>query len=357
MTEPTTTYPRPEAQRAAIAEFWSWWAERGDEGFATMFRDSGTNQQLIEELGQKVAAISPGLIFEFFAGETTEFAFVLTSEGNDIYRAPVRRWLDSAPTSSTWSFHETRGAKPGVTVEMGDVRFSTDDLRFEVTHGNAVLNLRVHHPAFAQLAFASENADANPQLPTIEQIGFILLDNAFGERAVSLWLGHIEFVREDTPLPFTSQDVTEALAELEQRFPLHDEDKWVVFEANLDDGKLVGRVRPPLSTLVAPLLDLHARLIVPFNPEDSGTLYELEDAIMRLVEDHAGEQGAADDVARLVAVETIGTVRAFHFYVNSDSDILDRLKALTDSFSSPEAEIHGEVVVDPGWQRIKHLRF
>lgn len=380
MTDPqgpdSPQYPHPLQQQQAVGAFWQWWAEKGAESLAAMFRGGERDEQTLHELNGLIAQIAPHLIFEFASGDTagldSDFLFILTAEGVAEFRGPARRWLLSAPDSDgTWSYSDVRLPQRGFGLLMGDLDVQGEDLRFGMDAGQSAINLSVYHPAFEQLQFSHELTSAPTEqdtLPTIEQLGFVLLDNAFGERAVELWLGEIRFLREDgRELSSSIDDVTSVLAQFDAQFPTEGDGQWVVFESEIEDQQYVGRSRPPLRPLSAPLLDLHVRIDVPFEAQDNGMptaeaqekLYGLEDALAERIAEHAQHIGPVEHVAKLVAAETMNGVRAFHFYAGGTTGVVEELHKVCEGFDGvPEdKKISGEAIVDPGWMRVEHLHF
>ena len=380
MTDPqgpdSPQYPHPLQQQQAVGAFWQWWREKGAESLASMFRGQQRDEQTLHELNALTSQIAPHLVFEFASGDSagldSEFLFILTAEGVAQFRGPARRWLLEAPDAdATWAYSDVRLPQRDFGVLMGDEDVQSSDLRFSVDTGQSAIDLSVYHPAFEHLQFSHELTSAPaPQdaQPTIEQLGFVLLDNAFGERAVELWLGQIRFLREEgRAFSATIDDVTGELEQFDAQFPTEGDGRWVVFENEIEGHVYVGRSRPPLRALSAPLLDLHLRIDVPFEATDNGMptpeaqtkLYELEDALTERIESYAQHIGPVEQVAKLVAVETMNGVRAFHFYAGGTSGVVEELHKVCEGFDGVPAElkISGEAIVDPGWMRVEHLHF
>lgn len=333
-------YPHPERQQSAVDAFWRWW-EVGGERLAKMFRgDIEQDEETIRELNERILDIAPGLIFEFSSGTDSEFVFTLTAEGVAEFRGPTRRWLMAAPEAdSVWTFTDVRLPKEDFVVQMGEVDAAAADLRFTIERGQSSLDLEVYHPALTG--------------PNPEQLGFVLLDNALGEANVELWVGAVRFTSDPGPDLLLS-DVKAAVAELEEKFPLDGEGRWVVFESDQGGEHYVGRSRAPLRPLSAPLLDVHVRIDVG-GVEKEEQLIELEDRLVLAIDEVAAEMSVSEDlVARLVAVETFSGVRAFHVYAAATTGIVEKLQVVSKAYGE---DVRGEGVVDPGWTRVAHLRF
>lgn len=304
-----------------VEEFWQWWADGGRERLERTFRgEIPHDQALFDEVEQRIHAIAPTLAFEFYSGTHTEFALTVTAEGISAFRGAARRWLNAAPASDAWEFSDVRGRKDDFNITFGGVTAHCDDLRFNIQPGQAVLNLGVYHPAFAEL----ENAP---------HLGFLLLDGAIGERAVELRIGRIDWLQEPGPAS-TVDELREAVAALEEHFPVDGEPRWAVFESTENDQHYVARVRPPLKPLSDPLKEIHLRIDVA--GVEMNELYDLEDALLEV-------QGS-----RLVAVETLDGTRTFHLYTTQEA--IPALKELA-------KDHHGEGTVDPGWVKVSHLHF
>lgn len=380
MTQPqggpnSQQYPHPLQQQQAVGAFWQWWGEKGATALAEMFRGAPRQEEILHELNALISQIAPNLVFEFASGDSagldSEFLFILTAEGVGEYRAPARRWLLSAPeTDATWSYSDLRLPGDSFGVMMGDANVSAHDLRFTVHEGETAVDLEVYHPVFNQLALSSELTEAPQQgeeQPTVEQLGFVLLDIAFGEGAVELWMDNISFTKSSGATA-TIEDVREIIQRYETRFSTEQagDDQWVVFNDEQAGDHYVGRIHPPLKPLSAPLLDLHVRIDVPFEATAQGMpteaaqseLFDLEDAFEKKIVEHAAHIGPVDQVGKLVAVETYTGKRAFHFYVGGTTGLLEQLQQVSEQYSAlpAEAKISGEAVIDPGWRRVQDLR-
>ncbi|MBC2681851.1 DUF695 domain-containing protein [Corynebacterium anserum] len=379
MTQPNTgpnrqQYPHPMQQEQAVGAFWQWWAEKGASALADMFRGGPRQEEILHELNALITQISPHLVFEFASGDSagldSEFLFILTAEGVAEYRAPARRWMLSAPEAdATWSYSDLRLPGDSFGVMMGDANVSAHDLRFSVHKGATAVDLEVYHPAFTQLRSSSERGEVAPSeedQPTVEQLGFVLLDIAFGERAVELWMDTIAFTK--TPgASATLEDVRGVLDEYDARFSDDngDMDQWVVFNDEQAGNYYVGRIHPPLKPLAAPLLDVHVRIDVPFEATEKGMptqeaqheLFDLEDAFEKKIVEHSAHIGPVDHVGKLVAVETFVGTRAFHFYVGGTTGLLEELQQVAEQYRAlpADAKISGEAVIDPAWRRVQDL--
>ena len=298
-------------------EFWQWWQETGAQRWEQAIREgTPADDALIQETTEQVQTIGPNLAFEFHPGRNTAFGLTVTAQGYAENRAVARRWLNAAPASDIWEFYDLRQPTPGFSISLGETTVSTDDLRFRLNPGDSVLNVDVYHPGITE-----------------PNLGFLLLDSAFGERNVEMWFGEINFVTEPGP-ELSVADVNAEIAELEARFPTTGEGTWRLYESNQGEEHYVARVRPPLHPLSDPLKEIHVRVeIVGVEEKSAEELWDIEDRL------------EAIEGARLVAVETLTGVRTFHLYA---------VRECVEQFGAFGT---GEAVVDPGWVQVSHLRF
>ncbi|MEO9326280.1 DUF695 domain-containing protein [Nocardioides sp. C4-1] len=326
-------------------DFWAWWTTQGAASCEAAIA-AGTVESLVDELTERVHAMSPDLVWELGPGTTAQHRLVVSPEGNPDVRAVARRWLRAAPEpTDTWQYADARGADPdpgsgGIRVGGADVQFA--EIRVGATRVGNHVDVAVHHPRLRELPEQARG-----------MVVFISLDHTLGELECETWIGAVEVALDEPDDAVTLEGLRELVAAV--RDDATDADggpTWVMLQGEVDGRPLMAVAQVPLAPSFAPHLDTHLAVEVPFPATDEGFPDEgaLDD--LRAIEDHLTQR--LDDMARLVAHETGQGRRVLHYYADSARPVDGVAEAAVTGWT------HGVVTVtrdaDPGWHAVRHLR-
>ncbi|MFN8098260.1 MAG: DUF695 domain-containing protein [Dermatophilaceae bacterium] len=332
--------------RAAVAAFWRWWGEGGAAEVAAATSD-GEPERIAGLLSDHVHRIAAGLAWETGAGTDSRHLLTVTAAGDADLRATARRWLIAAPDPDpTWAYADLRQPLPDPATGSLTLAGTTIGFAGVVIGARAVgnhLDVAVHHPAFA-----SQSEDDRIQA------AYLVLDALAGEELVECWIGEISAV---TIAPLDAFPAVHLGAFVRgfarQRQDEHGSPQWVLLRGTGPDGPVMAVAQASLSGVLAPLLDTHVAVDLPYadrNPDDLPGPVALES--LRAMEDHLTDRLGSD--GRLVAAETSAGVRRLHFYVEADSVGAGVLAASVTSWD--QGEVRTTSGYDPGWGEVAHLR-
>ena len=341
----------PEGEEARIASFWSWWAEARD-GVAEGIANGGVDDETVAVISRQVDAVAPGLAWELMAGGRAQHALVVSPEGDPELRALAHRlWLAAPEPDPTFEYHASRPADPsGLTQslaldsDMGDHPVTLDlgalEVALEVDDDRRLVDVRVHHPAFAGLAERQR-----------VQVAFLSLDWLLGEEDVERWIGAIDAEVQRPPGARPISDLAEVIEELRAR---GSDAEGRLLSFRRDDGReVLVSVYGPLKPVDWPVFDTHARVEVAFPPDGENGWPEPDTlASLRAFEDGLVDQLGDDGV--LAAHETVDGRRTFHLYVDGNANAPARLSAGIERSSSGPAELHVER--DAAWNAVRPFR-
>ena len=341
-----THHPTLEEQQAAIDAFWSWWRDEGAELLDRVF----TGQEQADVMGlvhPKIVAIAEQLQWEFTPGfDGARHALTVTAAGAEL-RGVARRWFEAAPDADdVWAFSEFRRPAQDLDVKINyeGVYVQLSETTVLYQRRNSLVDIAVYNPAFNEF-----DDDA-----IVTRLGFLLLDKTLGELNVDMWIGAIEFVRETPDDAVPISEFTDVLHDLTSEFPLIGNRNWQVAEAMVDDHPIIIRVLPPLVTLAAPLFETHVAVAFAYDAHETG-LPRDEETMQALgsIED-ALDSAVAND-GRCVAIETGQGQRLMHFYVDSSSEVIQRMEEVLALWDRGNVNLVPSF--DPGWEEVSHLRF
>ncbi|WP_448851892.1 DUF695 domain-containing protein [Corynebacterium sp. 335C] len=333
----------PAARDAAIAEFWGWWASGGAESLDRQFRGEDAGIDVRAEVGGRIAAIDPGLMWAAGPGETATHRLTVTAGGTPPLLAAARRWLHAAPEpDGTWEFLDVVLPDPDPVLRWpgGGTAPRDIDARealVEIGAGTTVCDVRLFHPAFAELPEAE-----------VAQVGFTLLQKTLGEEGRAVWLRGVAFSAEPpadaVPLP----ELPDHVAAVAESAPA-----WYGIEGGEPGAPVHVTARCPLTPLVNPLWNTHVAVQLLYSGVDAEGMPTEEslaalDELGRALADSLGDDGV------FVAAETADGVRLLHFYVDGETDAEARLRSCAARWSEGEHDVLA--AADPGWLRVGHLR-
>lgn len=334
----------------AIASFWDWWAATGAEKLDGAFTGGaefggGEDFDIQEEVGSRVGAIDERLVWGFGSGEPfSRHLLTVTAAGDPEVRSVARRWLDAAPDDGpVWSFTDLRGAEPVSTVTWAGHEINPEEGRVAVAAGQGVVDVVLYHPVFARFM---EQGEAGEQ--DVAHVGFMLLQLAVGEEDFGLWFRGFTFTGEEPEGAMPLPELPGYIDRLAAACP-----RWLTLQG-LADGKPVHvSTHAPLSPLLGPLFTRHVVVQLMYSDVlDDGQPAESSANALR---DFRNESSATVlPNGMLVATETADGMHLLHFYVDPETDAVDRLASMTDTWGEGEHTILA--AEDPAWQRVGHLR-
>jgi Family of unknown function (DUF695) len=326
--------------RSLIDDFWIWW-DGAKDGFATEVGDTPERA----ELERRIDQLGDGIGWEIGPGLVAEHMLCVTAANQIERRAAVARLMRAAPAGdATWEYHETRPAKAiaglaltvaGVSLPLAETR-----VRFDGVKGEQRLDVRLDHPAFAQLPDAEHDG-----------AGLLLLDTALGELGVERYVGAIEM----RSMRRRAQGIDRLVEAVEKLHRERQSDRatggssWSSQRGRVDGVPLVRTLDGGVLHCEHPLLDAHIHLDIGLlDPTELGfttnaeaaTLYEAEDAIKA----ELGEN------AVFIARDTTAGIRRLHFYFDRESDALDVIERHGLMLKSEGREMSARHNGDPGWE-------
>lgn len=328
-----------------VAAFWAWWEAEGSR-LVTRALEARKPKRIVEAMSAHVQAVAAGLAWELAAGTTSQHVLVVTAEGNPALRAAARRWLRAAPPpDDTWSYADFRLPTVGyetTALELAGSRIVLGDVRVATTPNGAALDVAVHHPALASLP------------PGVDvRVVFLALDNCLGEEVVETWIGRVEPSTARPPGAYPLARLPRAVEVHREEWVADGGPVWSVLGGESDRGPVTAMVRQPLRPTVAPLLDTHVGVAVPFAERaDAGLPGPRSLEALRELEDHVTSR--LGDAALLVAHETCDGVREWHLYAESGTPVPDQVRAAVVAWD--EGPVQVTATHDPGWEAVAHLR-
>ncbi|MGN6636586.1 MAG: hypothetical protein ACTHJ6_14170, partial [Oryzihumus sp.] len=175
----------------------------------------------------------------------------------------------------------------------------------------------MHHPAWS---------DLDPQTRT--QAAFLLLDTVLGEAAVETWLGEVS-AAELEPLdaiPLTGlRSVVHSLEE--HHLGADGEPTWAMLEGAGPTGRPgLAVTQVPLRSAMAPHLDTHVAVVVPYTDTTEQGLPGAE-CLPRLRSHEEQHTHPVGPSGRLVAHESHEGVRVLHLYVDGTTPSAEQVRA------------------------------
>jgi hypothetical protein len=338
-------------ERAAIADFWAWWAAEGRALATGSFDGTVPADAFGRAVSAPVNAVADGLAWELSPGHESAHVLTVTAAGVPELRAPARRWrLAAPPADQAWAYSDVRLPHGGPDGEDTG-RLEIDGISYDV--GQASVNayvrgvsidVSVHHPAFADL-----------EEPQRDLATYLMLDQTLGEEAVETWLGEITSSPVPALDPVPLRGLRSVVRDLRAQHTEPDgTPSFALLQGQGPTGlPVLVLARIPLRPATAPHLDTYVGLGVPYSdrtPEGlpgPGSLDRL-----RALEDHVTER--LEGSGEVVAVQSHDGLRVLHLYVDGTTPAAEqaRVAVLTWEQGTVRVESHH----DPSWSRVKHLR-
>ncbi|UKD54859.1 hypothetical protein L3Q65_44570 [Amycolatopsis sp. FU40] len=184
--DPRTPWPEqqvPSDAAAAAAAFWEGWYDLLPEVSAAL--GEGEPHRVEHDLCVLVETLHPRLHFSLERGRTAIYALVVSGQEDPELRPYTDAWKAAGPPDDAiWEYHDSVPPVPDpteVTVNLGEHRISLADVRVVAQVDDGVVDVAVHHPAFAELDEASRTT-----------MTFLPLDATLGERLAAERLRRVE---------------------------------------------------------------------------------------------------------------------------------------------------------------------
>lgn len=173
-------------QREGMAAFWSWFAENQADYFAYNAEDDVAGGALFSRIMEQLSRIDPDLGFEIGPVKNGQRELVISASGLRTLFPLVEEMLSKAPKIDSWRFTAFRPRRsPLMVLEVDEIAIDPADIfvqLFEDTEEKGKIGLVLH--------FAGYDDDV---ADVCHQVGYLLLDEALGERDVETKVGFIDF--------------------------------------------------------------------------------------------------------------------------------------------------------------------
>jgi hypothetical protein len=326
--------------------FWKWWQAEGAAQLAESL-DGGDGEGVEERLTRRIAGIDPRLTWSVAPGASARHRLIVSANGNSDLLLLARRWLRRAPGDTrTWEYADRRPAVAeltGLILDVDGLAIDIDDVTASWRRRGDWLDIRLHHPAFAD------------QLDEINtRIATSVLEAVVGERDAHLWIGRVTHPRDGGPGAAPVFAVRRVVADLRDEMT-DDVGKpvWTSFSGMANGRPVTAAALVKPMPVLAPQLDHHLRVVVPFVDLNEVGAPSVA-ATAALDEMVRGLEGRLGRSALLVAHETARGVRTLHFYVDSLTTAGEQIKA---SFVLwRQGKVKCTTTADVHWSIIGHLR-
>jgi len=168
------------------AAFWKWFIQHEPELFGFDPDQEIEHERLFDELAAELQKVNRDLTFEFGPnGPTREF--VISAAGIREAFPAVVGLAGAAPVLERWRITPFRPRRPPIgAIEVDDHRVNTNDVQFSLVDNGKMAGIYLFIPGFREHDVA------------LQQIGYLLLDEALGEYDVETRLGLIKMLSPDT---------------------------------------------------------------------------------------------------------------------------------------------------------------
>ncbi|MFC7327788.1 DUF695 domain-containing protein [Marinactinospora rubrisoli] len=366
----------------AVEEFWAHWADVRTDLAASLDAGTPVPEDAAHRLTERVRRIHPALSWEVSRApqsalrgledlrldddtrellarmddldapparsappaQEPEYALVLSAGADDSARVLAERWRRSAPQEDAWRFLPARPAdhdrlaKP-VNWEGDELDLAHATVALRVNQKLGKIEVSVYHPDFM---FLSEEARSG--------VADLVVMLALGEDDVVRWIGSVTPLVEKPldPLPPTSMPSV-----VQQLSGTLGGGGWVTLQGRIPlRGTIQISVRHPLHRRDFPAFTLYVQVTVAYAEADADRLptgasaTALESFTLGL-RDLLGEDGA------LLAQQTVGGQRQYHFYLDPDSGVYATLEKAVRGWTEGRTQIHS--LLDPGWETIDQI--
>lgn len=326
--------------------FWRWWqAEGATQMAASLAGENGGGVQ--QQLTARVAEIDPRLTWSVAPGVRAKHRLVVSGNGDPNVLLTARRWLrKAAEEDRVWEYGDQRPAMEnvaGLTLSVDGLAIEPDDVTVVWARRGYWVDVRMHHPLFAEQPEVIRTSIATQ-----------VLDAVLGERDADLWIGRVASPPDGTALKAPAFAIRQVVAEVKGEFT--DEigkPVWTSFSGLSNGRRVTASALVKLTPVLAPQLDHHLRIVVPFIDLDVAgepSTAALA-ALNAIVDDCESRLGRS---ALLVAYETARGTRTLHFYVDSMTTAAEHIKAAFVAWR--QGKVKSSVTGDAHWSIVGHLR-
>ncbi|MGL5809304.1 MAG: DUF695 domain-containing protein [Nocardioides sp.] len=324
--------------------FWKWWQASGRQEVAAEVSRSVTGTAHAE-LARRAARIDPLLRWGIVSGLSSRYRLVVSAGGSPERLFLARRWLRKAPASDpVWEYGDRLPAVTnlaGHTVTGDGFAIALDDVTVTTNRRRDWIDVHLHYPGM----------DSHP--PELRaRVADRVVDAVVGELDADLFVGRMGYL--GSPGTTMAAILRPAVAALRDEL-CDDAGKplWTTFSGQANGRPVTAAALVKLTPVIAPQLDHHAGVHVPFVDLAGGgepspnALARLEELI-RALEERLGRSSL------LVAHETARGTRTLHFYVDSTTTAGERIAAAFLGWR--QGRVRTTSAADPLWSIVGHLR-
>ena len=171
----------------AQAQFWIWFIEHESELFTFDPEREDERERLFDEVASELQKIDPDLSFEFGPNGKSKREFIISASGIRRAFPAVVSTVDAAPTLDRWHVIAFRPRRtPLNVVKFRGKRVDPKDVQFSLRDNGKMAGVYLFIPGLRK-----DDSD-------FRIIGYILLDEAWGEYDVESHLGLIEMFSPQT---------------------------------------------------------------------------------------------------------------------------------------------------------------
>jgi hypothetical protein len=163
--------------------FWKWFIQHQAE----LLNFEVDQERIFDELAAELQKVDPDLCFEFGPGKTQR-EFIVSAGGIKRAFPAVVSLVDAAPSLPQWQIIAFRPRRTPINaIEFRGKSIDPNDVQFTLLDNGETCGLYLFIPDIRDDDF------------DLQQIGYLLLDEALGEYDVETQLGLIKMLSPDTP--------------------------------------------------------------------------------------------------------------------------------------------------------------
>jgi hypothetical protein len=192
-------------------EFWIWFVSHEPELFEFDPGRVADRERIFDELASEMHKIDPDLVFEFGPPEPTR-QFVISAGGIKHAFPAVVSLAAAVPELNRWKVTAFRPRRPLSIVEFQGKRIDPCEVQFSLLENGKMPGIYLFMPGFRERDAA------------LQQIGYLLLDEALGEYDVESRVGLIKLLSPQTrtvgeryPLTDLPERFDRLISQLERR--------------------------------------------------------------------------------------------------------------------------------------------
>ncbi len=116
------------SRRATPAEFWTWFAANSKR----LEGPPDSSSAAVRALSTKLRRVHPQLMFQLGGEPPATWNLEISADGARELIPVVREMVAAAPSLPSWTVHAFLQPKTGVTIKADGLRYSSEDVRFEL---------------------------------------------------------------------------------------------------------------------------------------------------------------------------------------------------------------------------------